>query len=123
VSAHALLSSIGGSLLSEPLQAKQYCVGRPYPRKSPGLLDPEGGKGSRDPIADPQEVLPLAKFALKGHALGDPECDDAPLDLLAGLSGQFRTSADLRNWGAEAPQVKVFSLVRSEFCRVCLQYP
>jgi hypothetical protein len=35
-------------------------------------------------------VLPLAKIALKAHALGDLEArDDSPLDLLAGLSGCF----------------------------------
>ena len=32
----------------------------------------------------------MAKFALKAHALGDPECrDDTPFDLLAGLSSSF----------------------------------
>ena len=39
-------------------------------------------------------VLPLAKFALKAHALGDPEaCDDAPLDSLAGLPGSLARSS------------------------------
>ena len=35
-------------------------------------------------------MFPLAKFAFKAHALGDLECrDNAPLDLLAGLSSSF----------------------------------
>jgi hypothetical protein len=35
-------------------------------------------------------VFPLAKFALKSHALGNlKRRDDASLDLLAGLSGGF----------------------------------
>jgi hypothetical protein len=35
-------------------------------------------------------VLPLPKFALEAHALGDLEaCDDAPLDLLAGFTSTF----------------------------------
>jgi hypothetical protein len=38
----------------------------------------------------------LAIGAFKAQALGDLECrDDAPLDLLAGLSGPFRTVADI----------------------------
>ena len=41
-------------------------------------------------ITDPQQILPLAKLALEAHALGDAEArDDAPLDLLAALSGSF----------------------------------
>ena len=41
-------------------------------------------------ISNLEEMLPLAKFALKAHALGDPECrNDARLDLLAGFSGGF----------------------------------
>jgi hypothetical protein len=34
-------------------------------------------------IAEPQQVLPLAKIALKADALGYPECrDGTPLDCL-----------------------------------------
>ena len=41
-------------------------------------------------MSNPQEVLPLAKIALKAHALGNLERrDHAPFDLLAGLSGSF----------------------------------
>jgi hypothetical protein len=44
-------------------------------------------------FANPQKVLPLAKFALKSHALRNLECrNDAPLDLLAGLPGTFAGS-------------------------------
>ena len=44
-------------------------------------------------IPQPQQVLPLAKFALKAHAFGDLEGrDDAAVDLLAGLSGGFARS-------------------------------
>ena len=49
-------------------------------------------------LADPQQVLPVAKFSLKAQALGDPEtCDDAPFDLLAGLSAA--TSLP-KSWGS-----------------------
>jgi hypothetical protein len=45
-------------------------------------------------FANPQQVFPLAKFALKAQALGDLECrDDTSLDLLAKISQQFRTFA------------------------------
>jgi hypothetical protein len=49
---------------------------------------------SKEPIqSQPQKVFPLAKFAVEARALGDLECrDDAPLDLLAGLSGSFARS-------------------------------
>ena len=44
--------------------------------------------GLERPIVNPQQALPLAKFALEPHALGHPKCrDDAALDLLAALSG------------------------------------
>ena len=44
-------------------------------------------------ISDPQQVLPLAKIALKADALGYPECrDGTPLDLLDGLPGSFAGS-------------------------------
>ena len=44
--------------------------------------------GLERPIVNPQQALPLAKFALESHALGHPKCrDDAALDLLAALSG------------------------------------
>jgi hypothetical protein len=45
-------------------------------------------------------MLPLGKFSLKAHALGDlKRRDDAPLDLLAGLSGSFaRSRYSLRDW-------------------------
>jgi hypothetical protein len=47
-------------------------------------------KGAETLIADSQQLLPLAIVALKAHALGDPEArNDAPLDLLAALSGSF----------------------------------
>jgi hypothetical protein len=45
-------------------------------------------------IVDAQQVLPLAKFASKSHALRDLEArDDAPLDLLAGFPSSFARSA------------------------------
>jgi hypothetical protein len=49
---------------------------------------------SKEPIqSQPQKVFPLAKFAVEARALGDLECrDDAPVDLLAGLSGSFARS-------------------------------
>ena len=44
------------------------------------------GRARKFSITDPQQVLPLAKFALEAHALGKPEArDDAPLDFLAGF--------------------------------------
>jgi hypothetical protein len=43
--------------------------------------------GSKISFANSQQVLPLAKFARKAHALGDLEGrDDVSLDLLASLS-------------------------------------
>ena len=51
-------------------------------------------KGSHKSISNPQQVLPLAKLALEAHAFGDLEGrDDAPLDLLARLSGGFACSS------------------------------
>jgi hypothetical protein len=45
-------------------------------------------------ISDPQQVLPLAKVALKAYALGHlKRRDDAPLDLLAGFSGALASRA------------------------------
>ena len=45
---------------------------------------------SRLSYSNPKQVLPLAKFALEAHALGDlKRRDDTPLDLLAGLPGCF----------------------------------
>jgi hypothetical protein len=50
-------------------------------------------KSSTVLFADPEQVLPLAKIALKAHALGNQEaCDDTPLNLLSGLSGSFAGS-------------------------------
>ena len=52
-------------------------------------------RGARKPcsISDSHQVLPLAKLALKAHACRNPETrDDAPLDLLARLSGSFAGS-------------------------------
>jgi hypothetical protein len=38
-------------------------------------------------VSDPQQILPLAEFSLKAHALGNLEArDDAPLDLAPPLS-------------------------------------
>ena len=38
-------------------------------------------------ITDPQQVLPLAKFAFEAHALGNPEArDNAPLNFLPWIS-------------------------------------
>ena len=54
---------------------------------------PGRSRGKPRSISDPQQVLPLAKVALEAHALGNLEArDDAPLDLLAGLSGRFARS-------------------------------
>jgi hypothetical protein len=52
-------------------------------KKRPGL-------GKSCSISDPQQVLPLAKFALKAHAFCNLEArDDTSLDLLARLSGSL----------------------------------
>jgi hypothetical protein len=47
-------------------------------------------------ISNQQKVLPLAKLALKAHALGDLKArDHTALDLLAGLPRQFRRFAGI----------------------------
>jgi hypothetical protein len=57
-------------------------------------------KRDQSPIR--RRPLPMAKVALKSHALGGLECREyAPLDLLAGLSGCFGYAmiVALRNCG------------------------
>ena len=57
------------------------------PRSLSTRLDGECGPRS---ISDPQQMLPLAKFALKANSFGYPEGrDHAPFDLLASLACAF----------------------------------
>jgi CDGSH-type Zn-finger protein len=60
--------------------------GRRVTRVGPGVKYGVFGLRGRDrkfSIADSEQVLPLAKFALEAHALGNPDGrDDTPLDLL-----------------------------------------
>ena len=53
-------------------------------------------RSGADLFTIPQQVLPLTEIALKAHAFPNAEArNDAPLDLLAGLSGSFARSVKL----------------------------